>query len=91
MIKEVRKMTIQKITGTEALKAYNQKVKQGFIERTKPKNPKEKYDELSIEQKKRALRASINAKCWDCCCEQRNEIKNCTIKKCSLWYVRPYK
>lgn len=37
-----------------------------------------------------SLRLAINAKCWDCCCEQRVEITRCQITDCSLWPVRPY-
>lgn len=37
-----------------------------------------------------SLRKSINAKCYDCSCEQIEEIRNCTAKSCPLWNVRPY-
>ena len=40
--------------------------------------------------KGKSLRAAINAKCQDCCNWQREEIKNCAIETCSLWYFRPY-
>lgn len=33
---------------------------------------------------------AIKAKCLDCTLNQRDEIKNCTVKLCPLWNVRPY-
>lgn len=39
---------------------------------------------------KRSLRAAINAKCIDCCCGQKAEVRRCQITACSLWEVRPY-
>lgn len=33
----------------------------------------------------------IKIKCLECSCWQREEIKNCTVKSCPLWQVRPYK
>ena len=69
----------------DSLKEYNDKVKSGEVERTKPKNPYEKWKE-----KKKSLRLSVNAKCWDCCCGQRSEITNCTSEDCPLFVVRPY-
>lgn len=38
----------------------------------------------------KSLRLAINAKCWDCCCAQREEIRKCTMVKCPLYAVRPY-
>lgn len=46
-----------------------------------------------IEKAKRdpkSLRKAINAKCWDCACENRTEIRDCEVKNCPLWNVRPY-
>ncbi len=37
-----------------------------------------------------SLRLAINAKCWECSCEQRIEITKCHLKDCPLWPVRPY-
>lgn len=37
-----------------------------------------------------SLRKSINAKCFDCSCNQIEEIRNCTVQSCPLWFVRPY-
>jgi hypothetical protein len=31
---------------------------------------------------------AIRAKCLDCCCDQVQEIRNCTIKRCPLWPYR---
>jgi len=37
-----------------------------------------------------SLRLAINAKCWECACEQRKEISTCHLNDCPLWNVRPY-
>jgi len=39
---------------------------------------------------KLSLRKSINAKCFDCSGSQIEEVKQCTVKSCPLWLVRPY-
>ncbi len=31
---------------------------------------------------------AIRAKCLDCCCEDRNEVKFCTAEKCPLYSFR---
>lgn len=31
---------------------------------------------------------AIRKKCLECCCGQRGEVKNCTIKNCPLWIYR---
>jgi len=41
------------------------------------------------QEDKTSLRKSINAKCFDCCCGDVNEVKNCTVQVCPLWFVRP--
>lgn len=38
----------------------------------------------------KSKKAIINAKCLDCCCFQREEVKNCTVASCPIWKVRPY-
>lgn len=30
------------------------------------------------------MKEAILAKCWDCCCYQKEEVKLCTIKYCPL-------
>jgi len=42
------------------------------------------------EEDKLSLRKSINAKCYDCCCNDKDQVANCTAKSCPLWAVRPY-
>lgn len=37
-----------------------------------------------------SLRAAINAKCIECCCGQKAEVRRCEIRTCSLWEVRPF-
>lgn len=34
--------------------------------------------------------SAVKAKCLDCCCYSRDEVRNCTVKKCPLWLYRPY-
>lgn len=38
-----------------------------------------------------SLRSAINAKCIDCCCGQKAEVRRCAIESCSLWPVRPFR
>lgn len=41
------------------------------------------------QEDKLSLRKSINAKCFDCCCGDIEEVKGCTVQVCPLWLVRP--
>jgi hypothetical protein len=34
---------------------------------------------------------AVKAKCLECSCNQREEIRNCPIIKCPLWEVRPFR
>jgi hypothetical protein len=34
--------------------------------------------------------AAVKAKCLDCCCWQRKEVRLCTAVTCPLWMYRPY-
>jgi len=68
------------------LQEYSRKVKSGEIIATTPKNPEEK-----AKANPKSLRLAINAKCWDCTCGQRMEIKLCEMTDCSLHQLRPYK
>ena len=38
--------------------------------------------------KRRTRAQAIRAKCLDCCCGIRGEVRKCPIKKCSLWIYR---
>lgn len=74
-----------------ALKEYQEKVKNGEIERTVPKNPLEKW-----EEDKTSLRKSVSAQCFACMGDDMGdnvigEIRKCSSKDCALWHVRPYK
>jgi hypothetical protein len=33
---------------------------------------------------------AVKAKCLDCTCDQREEIRDCEAFTCPLWEVRPY-
>lgn len=52
------------------------------------------FEKLTPQQKAeknpKSLRFAVNAKCWDCACGQISEIRECNIKTCGLWNVRPY-
>lgn len=50
-----------KSRGLIALQEYNEKIKNGEIERTAPKTPLEKW-----EENKTSLRMSCNAMCYQC-------------------------
>lgn len=74
-----------------ALQEYKEKVANGEIERTPPKNPKQKW-----EEDKTSLRKSVSAQCFMCMggLDGDNvigEIRKCSSKVCTLWHVRPYK
>jgi hypothetical protein len=66
----------------KGLAAHRAKVKAGEF---KPLNPAEK-----ARNNPKSLRLAINAKCWDCTCFQKQEIKLCEMTDCSLWPLRPY-
>ena len=38
----------------------------------------------------KSLRYAINAKCYDCCCNQRIEVKLCAATDCPLFALRPW-
>lgn len=83
--------TENKSKGLTSIQEYNEKVKNGEIERTVPKNPFEKW-----EENKTSLRKSVTAACFVCVggVEGDNvikEIRNCSSYSCPLREVRPYK
>jgi hypothetical protein len=70
-------------TREEGLAAHRAKVKAGEF---KSLNPVEK-----ARNNPKSLRLAINAKCYDCTCGQKLEIKHCPMEtNCSLWPLRPY-
>ena len=69
-----------------ALAEHNRKVKEGTYIPTKSLNPEEK-----AKANPTSMKYAIRAKCWDCACGQKEEIKLCTITDCSLYNFRPYK
>jgi len=46
-----------------------------------------RYDKA---MKGKSLRAAVNAKCLDCACWQKNEVRDCPALTCPLWPYRPY-
>lgn len=70
---------------TEGLAAYREKLQNGQIKRSPPKDPIQK-----AKENPRSLRLAINAKCFDCCCEQRAEVTHCTAVGCPLYLLRPW-
>lgn len=75
-----------KAKGAAALAEYREKVKSGEIIRTKSLNPEER-----AKANPTSMKYAIRAKCWDCACGQKEEIRLCTITDCSLYNFRPYK
>lgn len=71
--------------GVEALKEYRRQVEAGEIEPAQAMNPMEKS-----EANPKSLRAAINAKCWDCCCQSRSDVRDCEATDCPLWKLRPW-
>ena len=69
----------------DGLKEYQEKVKAGLIEKSKPLNPIEK----ALKNPK-SLRFAINAKCYECSNEQRSEVTYCKVNECPLYNLRPY-
>ena len=47
------------------------------------------YQKLALNPGSRKY--AINAKCWDCSCEQIQEVKYCQVVSCPLFNHRPYK
>ena len=41
--------------------------------------------------RKGSLSGAIAAKCAECCCWQRTEIRDCEVRACPLWAFRPYR
>lgn len=68
------------------LAEYREKGKSGEIIRTKSLNPEER-----AKANPTSMKYAIRAKCWDCACGQKEEIKLCPITDCSLYNFRPYK
>lgn len=49
-----------------------------------------KSQQLLFEKAKKSKANAIKAKCLDCCCFQRVEVRNCTAVDCPLHPHRPY-
>jgi hypothetical protein len=64
---------------------YRQKLKMGLIKKNKSLDPFEK-----AKLNPNSLRMAINAYCYDCCCEQKPEVKHCTAVSCPLYRLRPW-
>jgi hypothetical protein len=64
---------------------YRQKLKLGLVEKSKPLGPFNK-----AKQNPKSLRMAINAYCYDCCCEQKTEVKYCTAADCPFHHLRPW-
>jgi len=69
----------------QGLKEYRQKLKLGLVERPKPLDPFEK-----AKLNPNSLRMAINAYCYDCCCEQKTEVRLCPAGGCSFHHLRPW-
>jgi hypothetical protein len=82
---------------------YDRSIKQAEMEKIKgcfePRRQK-LFDMLSLNMKnlfskcwtaKASKRLAIKAKCYDCCCYQKEEIANCNSTTCPLYEYRPFK
>ena len=61
---------------------YQRKLKLGEV---KPLDP---FEKAKLNPK--SLRMAINAYCYDCCCEQKPEVRFCTAVNCPLHNLRPW-
>lgn len=80
-----------KSKGLIALQEYNEKIKNGEIERPVPKTLLEKW-----EENKTSLRKAVSAQCYMCMGGDDGdnvikEIRECSSYSCTLREVRPYK
>jgi hypothetical protein len=75
----------KKLKLKQGLKEYRQKVKLGLVETPKSLDPIEK-----AKQNPKSRKFAINAMCYDCCCYQKSEVKDCTAVKCPLYKFRPW-
>ena len=69
----------------QGAEAYQDKIRLGLVVKTRPIDPIEK-----ARQNPKSLRTAINAKCYDCCCYQKVEVKYCTAVGCPLHHLRPW-
>ena len=42
------------------------------------------------QQNPKSLRRAINAYCYDCCCEQKSEVRLCSALNCPFYHLRPW-
>ena len=61
---------------------YRRKVASGEIQILSPRQ--------KSRNKPKSLRLAINAKCFDCTCDQKREVTMCVMTDCSLWSLRPW-
>lgn len=60
--------------------------KQQIYTESKPQSTQGLYSKAFNGSKANA----IKAKCLDCTCDTREEIRECPVYTCPLWPVRPY-
>ncbi len=68
----------------KGLEEYRRRLAAGEVE-VKRLTPAEK-----ARANPKSLRLAINAKCYDCTCDDKAAVKHCEITDCSLWPVRPW-
>lgn len=69
------------------LKDQHRKVQEDF------KNVPTSYQRLYLKvhcSDDKSFTDAIRLKCLDCCCWDRTEITNCTVRQCGLHKYRPY-
>ena len=70
------------LKSEQGLREYQRKLKLGEV---KPLDP---FEKAKLNPK--SLRMAINAYCYDCCCEQRSEVRLCPAGGCPLHHLRPW-
>jgi len=89
MTKEERQAVVAKkhAIRVEKLDRMPTKIKEGY--KNVPKSMQNLYLAVMVEKTTKTQR--IKLKCLDCCCWDKEEVRQCTMKQCALWEVRPYK
>jgi len=72
--------------NTEALAEYRRKLAAGEVEKAVTRTPAE----IALDQPK-SLRAAINANCWNCVGESKQEVRLCVMRHCPFYNLRPWK
>ena len=67
-----------------------EKDRQACLKQTREQFPKYVSNLEKVYYGKKSFIRAIKAKCLDCCCWQREEVRNCQSYACPLWNLRPF-